>query len=265
MNFNPDNNLIKPIAAPEEAIDQFVGEQFIEWLMEYVVANMRTWPELEVIEKSHPKVERIRKFMIQRFIAAEAFAGGREGEPGFLGFAIANLSEASDPQAESALEILENKQREELQGQSNRQGLGKNVHKELWVRLLSALGASEDEIQKTEPKEWTRNYIAELSDLYSNGEWQEVAGAFAAHERTVPFEYASILQMIRSNTQINESALEVLTFHSAVDTKYVVNTGHILEKIVFDPDNKKLVWQGVLRELTIRRDFLVSLSRHLEG
>jgi hypothetical protein len=265
MTNQETDNDIKLVTTPDEAIDQFVGEQFIEWLMDYVVQQIHTWPELADIGKIQAKVEKIRKFVLQRYIAAQAFAGGREGEPGFLGFAIANLSEASDPEAESALEILEKKQFEELEGEITSRGIKKDRHQELWIRLLKALGATDEEIARSEPKEWTRNYIAELSDLYSNGEWQEVAGAFAAHERAIPAEYASILALIRQNTNVSESDLEVLTYHSAVDHKYIISTGHILEKIVFDPDNKRLVWQGVTRELQVRKEFLAGLVKHLEN
>jgi pyrroloquinoline quinone (PQQ) biosynthesis protein C len=202
--------------------------------------------------------------MIQRFIAAEAFTGGREGDPGFLGFAIANLSEAADPEAESVLTILENKKQEELMGNASSKNLGKDHHRELWMKLLTSLGAAEEEIRRAEPKEWTRNYIAELSDLYSNGEWQEVAGAFAAHERSIPEEYNTLVSVLKTNTQLSDKDLEVLTWHSGSDIKYIVNSGHVLEKIVFDEDNKRLILQGVSRELEIRKDFLEGLVQHLE-
>jgi hypothetical protein len=259
------SDTIKPVTTPDDAIEQFVGEQFIEWLMEYVVANMRAWPEIAALKQVKPKIEKIRKFMLQRYVAAEAFAGGREGEPGFLGFAIANLSENDDPQAESALEIFEKKLHEELEGQTSKTSIGKNTHKELWVKLLHALGAADEEINRSEAKEWTRNYIAELSDLYSNGEWPEVAGAFATHERLVPEEYLNMISMLRANTQLSDSDMEVLIWHSGVDMKYVVNTNHVLEKIVFDPETKRLIWQGAMRELQTRKDFLAGQILHLEG
>jgi pyrroloquinoline quinone (PQQ) biosynthesis protein C len=255
----------RPVTTPDEAIEQFVGEQYIEWLMEYAVATMRAWPEIAAIGKVTPKIEKVRKFILQRFIAAEAFAGGREGEPGFLGFAIANLSESDDPQAESALSILEKKQQEEFEGQTSKVAVGKNRHKELWTKLLKALGASDEEISRAEAKEWTRNYIAELSDLYSNGEWQEVAGAFATHERLVPEEYAAIIAMLRAHTQVSDAEMEVLIWHSGVDAKYVATTNHVLEKIVFDPESKRLVWQGAVRELQTRKEFLAGLIKHLEA
>lgn len=258
------DNDIKPVSHPEEAIDQFIGEQFIEWLMNYVIHEFEHWPEVAKVKASKPKVEKIRKFMIQRFIAAEAFIGGKDGDPGFLGFAIANLSESADPEAESALAILEKKRDEELSGHGTGRTLNQDRHRELWLRLLRALGASDEEIHKSEAKEWTRNYIAELSDLYSNGEWQEVAGAFAAHERCVPQEYNVLLSMIKNSTQISDHDAEVLTWHASVDIKYVVNTSQILEKIVFDPENKKLIWQGVVREMQVKKDFWADLVKYLE-
>ena len=263
MNNTSDNDF-KQVTTPDEAIEQFVGEQFIEWLMDYILHTVKSWPETAALAAGKPKPEKIRKMMIQRYIAAQAFTGGREGDPGFLGFAIANLSEASDPEAESALSLLEKKREEELMGGASQRSLHKDRHQQLWVRLLKALGATDEEIDRSDPKEWTRNYIAELSDLYSNGEWQEVAGAFAAHERVVPEEYRMELALIRANTDLSDADLEVLTWHSAVDIKYVVNTGHILEKIVFDDDNKRLIFQGVTRELEVRREFLAGLIKHLE-
>src|ERR1043166_3678621 len=107
--FNTNANVI---SNPQEAVEQFVGEQFIEWLMEYIPHEMKTWPVIERIQASKPKPEKIKKFMLQRFLAAEAYLGQREGDPGFLRFAIANLSESDDPEAESALQILEEKRHE---------------------------------------------------------------------------------------------------------------------------------------------------------
>ncbi|HEX5429928.1 MAG TPA: iron-containing redox enzyme family protein [Patescibacteria group bacterium] len=260
MNLDSPNE-VKPISTPKDAIAEFVGEQFIEWLMDYVGAQARAFPELETLQKITARPEKVRKFMLQRYIAANAFVG-HEGEPGFLGFAIANLSESDDPEAESALEILEKKLEEEVGGQTKPTGRHDH-HKQLWQKLLHALGATDEEISRAEPKEWTRNYIAELSDLYSNGEWQEVAGAFSAHERAIPEEYSALTAFLRSQTQVSDSDLEVLTWHAGVDFKYVINTGHILEKIVFDPGNKELIWQGVSREFQIRRDFLAGLLQHL--
>lgn len=261
MNTATDN--IKPITTPSDAIAEFVGEQFIEWLLDYVGHQLRAWPELAAIQHAHPKIEKIRKLMLQRYLAAEAFTG-TGGEPGFLGFAIANLSESADPEAESALEILEKKRLEEFEGQGGGRGR-RDHHQELWKKLLLAIGVSEEEIARAEPKEWTRNYIAELSDLYSNGEWQEVAGAFAAHERSIPEEYKALAGLLRSGTQIPEADLDALLWHSGGDIKYTVNTGHILEKIVFDEENKNLVWQGAMRELAVRKEFLSALLHHLEN
>lgn len=263
MNQLMEND-IKPVTTPADAIEQFIGEQYIEWLMEYVTAEIRTWPEIKILASSKPKPEKIRKLLIQRYTAAQAFLGEKEGDPGFLGFAIANLSESADPEAESALEILEKKKQEELMGQGSSKGIGQNRHHELWVRLLKAVGASDEEIDRAEPKEWTRNYIAELSDLYSNSEWQEVAGAFAAHERAIPEEYGAYLSLIKNNLTLSNQDVEVLTWHAGVDIKYVINTSHILEKIVFDTENKQLVFNGVSRELAVRKEFLEGLVKHLE-
>src|SRR3954467_137420 len=127
MNQLMEND-IKPVITPADAIEQFVGEQYIEWLMEHISAAFRSWPETKALVALKPKPEKIRKMLIQRFIAAQAFLGEREGDPGFLGFAIANLSEAADPEAESALEILEKKREEELMGTGSARGLGQNKH-----------------------------------------------------------------------------------------------------------------------------------------
>ena len=257
-------NDIKQIHSPAEAIDQFVGEQFIEWLMNYVAHEVRNFESLQKIARATPKIERIRKFMLQRFLAAEAFVGGRDGDPGFLGFAIANLSESADPAAESALELLEKKRDEEITGSRTEKGALYTAHRTMWLRLLKALGAGDEEINRVEAKEPTRNYIAELSDLYSASDWQTAMGAFAAHERAVPEEYEAILALLRSNTQLTENDMEILIWHTGVDYKYVVNTAKILEKVVFDQESKKLVWDGVGRQLQLRREFYDALAKYLE-
>jgi hypothetical protein len=263
MNQNLDNEIV-PVSSPTQAMEEFVGEQFTEWLLNHVVNEVRSFKTFQDLKSAQPKVEKLRKFMLQRYLAAEAFTGGKDGEPGFLGFAIGNLSESADPEAESALSILEKKREEEFEGLSTNRGIKKDFHKELWMRLLKALGCTDEEISHAEPKEWTRNYIAELSDLYSNGEWQEVAGAFAAHERSIPEENKVLIAVIKNNTQLTDHDLEALSWHAGVDHKYVLNTSHILEKVVFDKENKALVWQGANRELEVRKEFLSELVKHLE-
>lgn len=259
---NQDN--IKQIHSPAEALEQFVGDQFTEWLMNFVASEVRSWPEIQRIGTATPKIERVRKFMLQRFLAAEAFLGGREGDPGFLGFAIANLSESADPQAESALELLEKKRDEEIAGHTTERGIVQTAHREMWSKLLRALGVTDEEIDRSEAKDMTRNYIAELSDLYSNSEWQTAMGAFGAQERSAPEEYDAIIKMLRGSAQIKGSDMEVLTWHTGVDYKYVMNTAKILEKSVFDRESKDLVWDGVNRQLTVRREFYAGLSKYLD-
>lgn len=256
---------INTVSNPEQAIEQFVGEQFIEWLMDYVADSVKNWPETKQIAASTPKPEKIRKFMLQRFVAAEAFLGGRDGDPGFLGFAIANLSESNDPIAEGALEILERKRQEELTASTPVAGIVQTAHRKLWVKLLHALGATDEEIHRAEAKEVTRNYIAELSDVYSASEWQTAMGAFAAHERSIPEEYEAILAMLKANTSITDADAEILLWHMGVDHKYVISAAHILDKIVFDKEGKQLVWDGVNRQLMIRKEFYGGLLKYLEN
>ncbi|HEV8601415.1 MAG TPA: iron-containing redox enzyme family protein [Patescibacteria group bacterium] len=255
-NFNSINN-------QEQAASQFVGEQFIEWLMDYVGAEVGSWPELKSLGVLKPKIEKIRKFMLQRFLAAEAFLGGRDGDPGFLGFAIGNLSESDDPLAEGALSILEKKRQEEIGGP--RGSGGKIFHRASWIKLLTALGITEEELHRAEPKEVTRNYISELSDIYSNSEWPTAMGAFAAHERSIPEEYTAIAAMLKANTQLPSAGMEILNWHIGLDYKYVVNTAHVLDKIVFDKENKDLVLDGVKRQLSTRKDFYSGLLKYLES
>ncbi len=253
------------MTTPNEAIEQFMGEQFIEWAMNHVTDEMKSWPAIQHIASGSFKPEKIKKFMLQRFLAAEAFLGGREGDPGFLRFAIANLSESDDPAAESALEILEKKRLDELEGHKIEKGIIQTAHRELWLRLLKALGVTEEDLNRAEPKEPTRNYIAELSDVYSNAEWQVAAAAFAAHERAVPEEYKALIQMLKKNTQLTEKELEILTVHVGADAKYALGTTHVLDKIVFDPENKQLVWDGFRKQLDVRKEFIEGLSKYLEG
>jgi hypothetical protein len=256
-------NSIKPVSTPQEAISQFVGEQYMEWVMDYLKHEVQGWESIKTIASSRPKPERIKKFMIQRFLAAEAFTGGREGDPGFLGFAIANLSESPDPFAEHALELLENKRNEEMSGGGSGSDPSSNVHRDLWLKLLTALGVTDEELKRAEAKEPTRNYIAELADVYSNAEWQATMAAFAAHEKLIPEEYGAITAMLKNNFELTDDKLEVLTWHAKGDAKYVIETGHILDRVSVDQEGKELIFQGVQRQLEARKDFYDGLTKYL--
>jgi len=250
--FNTNANLI---TNPQEAVEQFVGEQFIEWLMEYIPHEMRTWPVIQRILASRPKPEKIKKFMLQRFLAAEAYLGQREGDPGFLRFAIANLSESDDPEAESALQILEEKRQERLTGHKIEKGIIHTTQRELWIRLLKSLGFTDEEIAKAEPKEITRNYIADLSEIFSNLEWQTAVGAFAGFERALAEENKVLLEILKNSMSLTEKDLEILV--------QPLESTHILDKIVFDLEGKQLVWAGIQKQLDIHQEFLIGLSKYL--
>ncbi|MBX4186968.1 MAG: hypothetical protein KW802_01760 [Candidatus Doudnabacteria bacterium] len=248
----------------EQALEEYIGEQFVEWLTNHISHEMHSWPIMEKIRTARPKPEKIRKLMLQMFQASEAFLGTREGDPGFLRFAIANLSESDDPQAESALEILEKRRTDELIGHKVERGIIQTPKRESWLRLLKALEISEEEIARAEPKEPTRNYIAELSDLFSTAEWQTAAGAFAALERSSVEDYKVVLELLKNNTSVTEKDTEVLTSQINANT-YLMGANHILDKVVFDKEAKDLVWQGVSRELEIQQDFLNEIGKYLEG
>jgi len=263
--MNESNDNISQVGNPQQAVAEFVGEQFIAWLMAYIPHEMKAWPVVNRLGSIQTSTDKIKKFMLQRFLAAEAFIGTREGDPGFLRFAIANLSESDDSSAESALETLEKIRQEELAGHKMEKGIVQTVHRELWLRLLRALGATDEEIDRAEPKDSTRNYIAELSDIYSSSEWQTAVGAFAGHERAEPEEYAAILKMLKANTALTDKELEILRLHIGSDTSYIISTGHILDKIVFDRENKQLVWDGIERQLEVRKEFLEGIAKYLEN
>jgi hypothetical protein len=262
MNELTDNT--NAVNNPEQAVEEFVGERFIEWLMDYISRQIQAWPEIIKLKSAYPRLPKIKKFMLQRFLAQEAFLGSRAGDPGFLRFAIANLSESDDPAAESALEILEQKRQEELAGHKIERGMLFTAGRQRWLKLLQALGLAE-EIERAKAKEATRNYIAELSDVYSNSEWQTAVGAFAALERAIPEEYRAILDLLKNNTPLTGKDLEIFTSQAGQDSNFMVNANHILDKIVFDRATKLLVWEGVKRQLEIQQEFLASLVKYLEG
>ncbi|MBX4191210.1 MAG: hypothetical protein KW804_00180 [Candidatus Doudnabacteria bacterium] len=192
---------------PEQALDEYMGEQFIDWLGNYISQEMQTWPVTSKIATAKPKLEKLKKLTMQLFLLAESFLGSREGDPGFLRFAIANLSESDDPQAESALEILEKRRTDELIGHKIERGMIHTAKRDQWVRLLKMLGATEEEINRAEPKEPTRNYIAELSDILSTLEWQTAVGAFASMERSNGVMYKALTELLKNNTPVTEKDL----------------------------------------------------------
>lgn len=255
----------KPAAKPSEAIDQFIGDQFIDWVMSFIAAEINNWPEMDFLRTRRPKQEKVKKFLLQCFLADEAFIGGREGDPGFLRFAIANLSESDDPLAETALNILEARRTEELTGHKIEKEIIQTKNRELWLRLLKALGLSEEEIGRSEAKEYTRNYVAELSDILSNSEWQTAVGAFAVYDRAIPIEYKILTNLLKNATLLNDSDLEALTKRVNMYAQYESEGEHILEKVAFDKDSKALVWEGVEKHLALRKVFYAGLTKYLEG
>jgi hypothetical protein len=245
------------VATKEDAVQNYIGEKYLDWLHSYITGQVQSWPELKEIKESSPRPEKLKKFLLQRYRAAQAFLGGKEGDPGFLGFAIANLSESSDPLAEHSLSLLEQKRQEEL-------GSGQETRlQSQWNKFLGSLGISDEEAKRSEAKEGTRKYVSELSDLYSNSEWQTAMGAFLAHEQAVSVEYPALLDMLKKNTGLSADALEVFTWHMNSDRRYALNASHILEKIVVDPDSKQLVLDGALRQLSARKELYANLLKYL--
>lgn len=238
------------LTAPEQAITDMIGEQFVEWMFEAAQQTVRSWPEIGQLHHANPKIEKIRKFLLQRFLAEETMFG-REGDPGFLGFAIANLSEASDPLAENALEMLEKVREKNADPEKSR-------HK-LWIRLLKSSGITQEEMNRAEPKEPARNYVAELSDLYSNSDWQTAIAAFESQLRCASLEYEAIKSLLKNNTDMSDEEAGVLSSREK-DTDGLEAS---LAKIAVDEEGKRQLWDGVVRQLNIRRDFYAGLVKHL--
>jgi hypothetical protein len=260
MNFTPEQT--KTVTTPDQAIDQFVGEQFIEWLASFILHEIRTSPGLLELSHKATKPEKLRKFLLQRFLAGEAFWGAKEGDPGFLGFIIANLSESDDPQAETVLEYLtDRKQQGSLKDHA---GTGGNPgYSELWQRLLLHTGLSEEEIKKTTAKPPTRDFIAELSDIYSSSDWHLAIGALAAQELSETEENRVIFDLIRVSTEVPERELDTLLSQTSSYSQAVIFANKILDKIVYDKEAKSLIVQGANRQLQIRKDFLKGLAKYL--
>jgi len=232
----------------EQAIQEYIGEQFIEWLQEYITHTFQSWPVVGQILQAETKPERLKKFMIQVYLANQAFFGTKEGDPGFLRFAIANLSESSDPTAETALESLEQRRQSELVKQADLATA--------WQKLLQHLGAEIEELDRTKPKEATRSLIADLSDLYSASDWQIAVGAYASGEVIEQLENQMFIKLLK-RFGVAEKDLHVLNKD--------VNINHVLDKIVFDPQAKSLVLEGCRRQLEVHQEFLNQLVKYLHN
>ncbi|MDP4001072.1 MAG: hypothetical protein Q8P83_02425 [bacterium] len=244
----------KLITTPDEAVDEFMGEQFIEWLSKYITHELEQWPQLKMIATAEFRPEKIKKFLVQKYLDSKAVWGSQGGDPGFLGFAIANLSESNDPAAETALSVIEQKYEEE------KQGLSLN----LWLKLFKELDTSVDELNSTEPKEPTRNYVSEFSDLYSTSEWQIVAGAMATYQIMKIEESKALLSLLQNNAKISNSGLEILKLSATDDDKMIIKPVKILEKIVFDKESKQQIWNGAKKQLEARKHYYEKLIKYLE-
>ncbi|HTL39449.1 MAG TPA: hypothetical protein VL306_01415, partial [Methylomirabilota bacterium] len=105
-----------------------------------------------------------------------------------------------------------------------------------------------------------RNYIADLSEIFSNSEWQTALGAMAAYEKSVAEEYKIIQSLLKKNTLVSAKDTEILS-QSEHDSSFEI--GKVLEKIVFDPTNKELIWDGAQKQLQARAALLEGLTKYL--
>ena len=238
------------ITTPEQAIREFSGGQFVIWLCEEVTNQVQAWPILRSLAEKEPGPAKFRKFLLQVYLSERAMWDGADGEPGFLRFAIANLSESDEPAAEHGLEALQsNFAAEDLSAS--------------WARLFESLEMPTADLKRVEPQEITRNYIAELSELYSNSVWQEAVGAFVALQVVAPFKFDAILKLAKG-LGLNEKVLEVLKVLASRKIGSRQLAYELLEKISFSEPFKELIWQGATKALEAEEEFLNQASHYLE-
>lgn len=240
------------ISTPDQAVTELFGEQFVTWLVDY------TRRETEYFTKNlgqgivEPDLAHFRRFILQTYAAERAMWNTSDDSPGFLKFAIANLSECQEPVAEHVLSVLE-------------ANVSADTWAEAWGRLFTALGLTASDFSRIEPKEVTRNYIAELSEVYSTAEWQQATGSFAAQWMVMPHKFQAIYALAQKTPGLTPRDLEVLKMLSSQETKSQQLAFELLEKISFEQESKELVWQGVSRAMEIEKEFFGSVAKYLEA
>jgi pyrroloquinoline quinone (PQQ) biosynthesis protein C len=249
---------LKVIQNQDQAVAEYTGERFFDWLWQEVTTIFAQSHELSNILSEHSKQERFKKFLLQRYLSEMAFYGKQEGDPGFLSFVHANLSESNDPLAESALSQVSQRMTSTDKHLVAKTGLSYSHHKELWLRLFKALQMPEEEIHHAEPKEACRSFIAETSDILSNSAWQTALGYLVSLEAARTAENSALAGLIGLNLGVSEQDLEILR---RSDRVFCMN---LLEKVSFDIESKELVWQGVLKQMEIRKNFLNGLGLYLK-
>jgi pyrroloquinoline quinone (PQQ) biosynthesis protein C len=249
-----DATNLTSVTNPQQALQEFSGAQFVAWVSDYVSHQVATWPVLAKIVATAPDPQKLRKFLAQVFLAQQAMWSEKDTEPGFLKFAIANLSESDDPSAEPALEILNHKFNAETAA----------LTRNLWLRLFQSLGLAPEELLRLEPKEATRNYISELSEVYSNFEWQTGLGALVAYWLIVPMEFQAISDLSAGLMNTTDKDWEVVKSFTHYQTQAQTLAHELLEKLSFDPDGRQLIWEGVLRQLSAEQEFLDHIGKYLD-
>ncbi len=233
-----------------DTTENLVGEQFVEKLLQSVATESREFLQIPRFDEQPIAPTKLKKFLLQLFLSVRAFWGSN-GDPGFLGFAVANLSEATDPASEVPLEILEAKQQEYLQANPAAVEEGQALLPKL-RKVLQDLGVTAEELKQVEPKEPTRNYVSEMSELYSSSEWQTSLGALVSLEQSLATELELLAGLIKNLAPENQFVLGI-------------NPYQLLEKIGFDQENKNLVTQGVVRQLEVRQEFYRRLNQYLNS
>lgn len=250
---------LKVIQNQAQAVKEYTGEQFCQWLWQEISNHIAQSLELGGLLAEHSRQERFKKFLLQRYLAEQALYGKQEGDPGFLGFVHANLSESNDPLAEAALSQVLERMNSTDKHSSAKIGLSFEYHRDLWLKLFKALHMPDEEIRHAEPKEACRNFIAELADVLSNSAWQTALGALVSLEAARSAENAALADLISLNLGVSEQDLEILRRNDKIFSI------RLLEKISFDQENKELVWQGAVKQEEIRGNFLNALARYLKS
>jgi len=249
-----DANNLTSVTNSDQAIQEFVGGQFIVWLVDYIIHEVGRWPVMAKIENAKAEGQKLRKFLTQLFLVQQAMWSEKDSEPGFLKFALANLSESSDPAAEPAVAVLESRF-------SVKSGDELRV---LWVSLFQVLGLTAEELMRLEPKEATRNYIAELSELYSSSEWPTGLGALVCYWTLIGPKFKAIRQLCCKLENYSVKDFEIINSLAVYETQGLTLAHELLEKLSFDHENKYLIWDGVQRHLSLEQEFLNHTVKYLD-
>jgi pyrroloquinoline-quinone synthase len=135
-------------------------------------------------------------------------------------------------------------------------GVPERDHYALIRRLAASLGATGDEIDRTQPLPETAAYIGKCENLSRNGTFVEAIAAIGvAIEYFMPAFFGGLAAALRKNYGLSASDVEYLQVHVVEDAGHARRSLELIERYATSEESRSRVRQAVREMLLVKRRF----------